>query len=177
MCSAFRFRQSPVAYIKIAFRVVGYDFRHLPLSGGTLLWVLHAWQCTHTKRQSIIRYSFFRMKPRDGTEFWLSCKAIQLLSSYTNFHLHAPQALETLSCEASVFLLKTTTCCTPHRVSPTDKLWDDRLILSNRKYFYLPLAKGGFWYTHLRAHIHFCEGVRDGGSCGKSDPFIARFFV
>ena len=89
---------------------------------------------------------FLSYAGRDFPRLWLSYQAIQLLSSYADFHSHVQRALGDFIYRCtSADIIRQQHAALPIGFPHPDKPWDDRLfcftVLSG--YLYLPLAKGG----------------------------------
>ena len=100
------FRLSPVAYVEIAFRVVGCDFRHLPHSRGCRALDITRFYKMEIEAPKHPAFQLLSLAGQDFPRLWLSYQAIQLSSSYANFfHPRLHGRIEAHAHAASIFLL------------------------------------------------------------------------
>ena len=149
------FRLSPVARMKVALCVVG--MRLSPFTSVLrLLCFGYRSSVQNGRTDNEAAYVTVPFVCRaDAPRLWLSYQAIQLSSSYADFHPHAQRVLgDFIYRRTPVDFTQQQHATLPIRFPHPDKLWDDRLfcftVLSG--YLYLPLAKGGLSYAPLRAH-------------------------
>ena len=115
----YGFRQSPFSLIKtIAFRIVGYDFRHLHTTHGCSVLSIPQLYKMEIQPPRYCTFQLLSCRDKGYAQALAIVQAIQLLPSYTDFHSRSKAACQEILITALPPVISlTTTCYTPCFVS------------------------------------------------------------